>query len=67
LTTPVEEGAGKGQPEDPEGSEGSTAKRADSTNNMPTENEIKGRVQMEKDAQMHFNAMFRCMSRTHAF
>jgi hypothetical protein len=39
-------------PEDPEGSEGSTAKRADSTNNTPAENDDKRTSSDENDAQM---------------
>ena len=39
------------QPEDPEGSEGSTAKKSDSTNNMPAENDDKMTNSDGNDAQ----------------
>ena len=43
-------------PEDPEGSEGSTAKRADSTNDMPAENDDKMTNSDEYDAQNEQNS-----------
>ena len=52
TTTPLEEETEKDNPEEHEGSEGSTAKRAESTNNMPAEKMIKWRIQMNMMLRM---------------